>query len=128
MSNSDNVNKLGKAAESAAAAYLTRQGLALKTQNYHCRWGEIDLIMDDDQTLVFVEVRYRKNNSFGHALETIDQKKQKKIIKAALHYTQKNHLFDNTDMRFDVVSLTSTDKQLGDNNVTIDWVKNAFYA
>ena len=62
----------GKKAEDVACSFLQRNGLSLVERNYHCRYGEIDLIMHDDDTLVFVEVRYRNSNKFGDAAESID--------------------------------------------------------
>jgi len=76
-------NSKGVVAEKKALTYLLDQGLTLLHQNYYCRFGEIDLIMLDQDTLVFIEVRYRNNNKFGGALASINQTKQRKIIKTA---------------------------------------------
>jgi len=73
-------NSQGVKSEKQALYYLTSQGLTLLCQNYYCRFGEIDLIMQDQETIVFIEVRYRKNNDFGGALASITQSKQNKII------------------------------------------------
>ena len=70
--------KIGCDAEEACCNHLTQQGLILITKNFHCRHGEIDLIMKDRKTLVFIEVRYRKSDRYGGALESITPKKQKK--------------------------------------------------
>ena len=77
---------LGQQAELWACQYLEQQGLALITKNYHCRRGEIDLIMRDEKALVFIEVRYRKSARFGSALESVNYKKQQKLIITAEHY------------------------------------------
>ena len=82
--------------------------------------GEIDLIMKDSDTLVFVEVRYRKNSKFGSPLETITPNKQRKIRLTAETYMAK-HGLKNTDCRFDTVGLSGNL-----TTPTIDWVKNAF--
>ena len=95
--------------ESLAACYLRSRGLRLLQQNYQCRWGEIDLIMEDKtasgSVLVFVEVRYRKNVRYGTPEETVSKSKQKRILATASHYFQKHSLEDRA-MRFDVVAIT----------------------
>ncbi|MDH5393993.1 MAG: YraN family protein [Gammaproteobacteria bacterium] len=109
----------GKLAENLAQQLLESNQLKLLEKNYHCRYGEIDLIMQDASTLVFVEVRFRKSNQFGGAVESIDQKKQNKIRITAQHYLQKHN--SKLNARFDVVTLSS----LNDNN-KINWIKYAF--
>ncbi|PCH61194.1 MAG: YraN family protein [Gammaproteobacteria bacterium] len=120
--------KLGADAESDAARYLIKQGLKLKTRNYRSRWGEIDIIMNDGDVLVFVEVRYRSRNDFGSAAETIDHRKQQRIARTAFCYNQENNLHDDVAMRFDVVLIENYDKHASHNNAKIDWIKNAFDA
>lgn len=110
----------GQQAELWASDYLQQQGLTLITKNYHCRRGEIDLIMQDGQSLVFVEVRYRKSARFGSALESVNHAKQKKLIFTAEHYLLQNKL-SYSHYRFDVVAITP---EQGKNN--INWLKDAF--
>jgi len=107
----------GKTAEKAAERYLNARGLTTLTKNYSCRQGEIDLIMDDASTVVFVEVRYRKNAAYGSPLETVTAAKQKKLLIAAKHYLSENKLIENTQARFDVIGIC------GDQ---YEWVKSAF--
>ena len=78
---SNNKAYKGQHAEQIACEYLQHQGLTLIDKNYHCRQGEIDLVMEHNDTLVFVEVRYRKNNLFGGAKESVTYKKQQKFKK-----------------------------------------------
>lgn len=111
---------LGQQAELWACQYLEQQGLALITKNYHCRRGEIDLIMRDEKALVFIEVRYRKSARFGSALESVNYKKQQKLIITAEHYILQSKQ-SYSQYRFDVVAITP--KQ--DNN-EVTWVKDAF--
>ncbi len=116
------MNPSGQQAEELACQYLQKHKLKLITQNYHCRRGEIDLIMQDQQTLVFVEVRFRKNARFGSALESIDHKKQVKIIITAEHYLlQSKH--DYFDYRFDVIAIMPSQNS---DQAEITWIKNAF--
>lgn len=108
----------GQHAEKIACEYLQQQGLVLIDKNYHCRLGEIDLIMEHDDTLVFVEVRYRKNNLYGDAKESVTYKKQQKLQKAALHFLQQHK---NRNARFDVIAITGENKQQ-----SFEWIQNAF--
>jgi len=105
----------GRAAEARARAYLERRGLAWVEGNYHCRGGEIDLIMRDGDTLVFVEVRYRRNGRFGGALASIDRRKQGRLLHAAAHYLQRRAV--RAPARIDVVAL--------DGDGHIEWIRNA---
>lgn len=73
--------------------------------------------MEDQKTLVFVEVRYRKSARFGGALESVTESKQEKIIMASRHFLTHKKINNNTPMRFDVVGITANDLQ---------WIKNAF--
>ncbi len=108
---------IGQLAEQKACDFLTAKGLQLKTRNYRCKLGEIDLIMQDQHEIVFVEVRFRTHIEYGDAIESIDVYKQKKIIHSALNYLQKHYLLDKTDSRFDVI---------GFSNGHINWIKDAF--
>ena len=81
--------KLGQEAEDACCLYLKSKGLKLITKNFSCRFGEIDIIMLENNILVFIEVRYRKNNNFGGALESVTYAKQKKLRNTAELYLQK---------------------------------------
>jgi putative endonuclease len=106
----------GRQQENRALTYLQEQGLTHRESNFHSRHGEIDLIMQDGQTLVFVEVRYRRNKQFGGAAASIDRKKIGKIIKTGLSYLQQKKL--DTACRFDVVAINGDDD--------INWIKRAF--
>ncbi len=109
--------KRGNKAEQQACEHLQSNGLTLLEKNFSTKAGEVDLIMRDDETLVFVEVRYRKNADFGGAAASVTAKKQQRIIKAALAYQQKH--MPQSSMRFDVVAIE------GDNE-DIDWITSAF--
>lgn len=111
----------GQRAEALALAYLQRAGLRRITQNYHCRGGEIDLICADGDTLIAVEVRYRRNLAYGGAAASVDQHKQARIILATQHYLQRHPQYAERPWRFDVLAL-SGDSQQPD----IHWIKDAF--
>lgn len=108
---------VGYLAEKMACEFLQTKGLQLKMRNYRCKMGEIDLIMQDVDEIVFVEVRLRTHSIYGNALESIDAKKQKKIIHSALDYLQKHHLLDKINSRFDVI---------GFSKGHINWIRDAF--
>lgn len=91
-------NNAGLEAEKLTATFLINHGLKIVNQNYHCHYGEIDLIMKDANALVFVEDRLRSNSRFGSAGATITPQKQQKLIATAQHYLQ---LHDDTACRFD---------------------------
>ena len=116
-----NDKNAGLGAEKCAATFLQSQGLKLVTQNYHCRFGEIDLIMQDTKTLVFVEVRLRSNAKFGGAGDSITPQKQQKLIATAQHYLQQHgQVHGNPACRFDAVLMHKADLQ------QIEWIRNAF--
>jgi len=115
----------GEEAEAACYHYLKSQGLKLVEKNFNSRFGEIDIIMLDKAMLVFVEVRFRKNNQFGGALESITPSKQNKLRKTAELYLQKNTQHKNA--RFDVVSMSqNTQTSANKQAYTFDWIPNAF--
>ena len=120
-----NKKNLGQEAELLAKQYLKEQGLRWQQSNYHCRQGEIDLIFMDAQQLVFVEVRYRKSNHYGGAAETVDRRKQNKLILAARHYLHAHNLTEAISCRFDIISIENSATVPAH---TIQWLKNAFYS
>ncbi|NOT16783.1 MAG: YraN family protein [Sulfuriferula sp.] len=107
----------GAMAEQMAADYLAQQGLILVTRNFQCRLGEIDLIMQDGQTLVFIEVRARASRQFGGAAASIDGRKQHKLIATAQMYLTR--VLPTPPCRFDAVLIE------GDS---LHWLQNAFQA
>ena len=110
----------GVQAEILAAQYLQQRGLVLLQSNYSCRFGEIDLILQDGDTHVFVEVRLRSSAAFGGAAASIDKRKQVKLLKTAQHYLSEFKRIP--PCRFDALLMQSADLQ------QIEWIKNAFTA
>lgn len=116
-------NQSGKLAEELAANYLAEQKIKLITRNFHCRFGEIDLIGLDNEILLFIEVRYRKDEHYLAAVETIDKHKCKKIVTTSKYYLNKHRKYQSYYCRYDVITLTGAlDKPV------IEWIKNAFQA
>ena len=107
----------GVEAERRACRYLEARGLKLLTQNYRCRMGEIDLVMGDADTIVFVEVRLRARHALVSAAESIDARKQSRIIAAAHHFLMGK---PDAPCRFDCVLMC------GDEADDIEWLKSAF--
>ena len=112
----------GQETEDACCDYLKNKGLVFLEKNFHCRHGEIDLIMKENKTIVFIEVRYRKNNSFGGAIESITPGKQKKVKTSAEAYIQNNAI--SGDVRIDFVAMT--EDQNDQSGFAFNWIKNAF--
>ena len=107
--------------EALAGDFLSRQGLKKIRYNYRARFGEIDLIAEDGEVLVFVEVRYRQDAGHGSPAATVDFRKQRKIIRTAQYFLQKYGLTNRMPCRFDVIGIT------GKPGATeIQWIKNAF--
>lgn len=108
---------LGLHAEKVALDYLNREGLKPVQRNFRCRLGEIDLIMQDGDCLVFVEVRYRTNANFTSAGPTVDVHKQRKLIRTAAFFLARRSRYADKVMRFDVVAI---------NGKNVQWIKDAF--
>lgn len=113
----------GDRVEKQAERWLSKQGLTLLSRNYACRWGEIDIIMQDHSDLVFIEVRYRKQNLYGSPAETVTRQKQEKIRLTAEHFLLSHSQHQRKNCRFDVIAAqpgSSSDK------LSLNWIRNAF--
>lgn len=120
MSGNDHI-ETGIQAEQLACRHLQAHGLTLRQRNYHCAAGEIDLIMQDAGTLVFVEVRFRKNCRYGSGAESVTPRKRSRIIASANHYLQRHGA--RNPCRFDVIAISGSRTQ-----ADIEWLKGAFDA
>ncbi|MCQ2988665.1 YraN family protein [Pseudomonas tremae] len=112
----------GREAEAYALQYLQQQGLRLIEQNWLCTRGELDLVMLDGDTVVFVEVRYRRHSGWGGATESVDFRKQGKLVIAAQLFLQHAPGWASHPCRFDVIAIE------GDpgNAAPLNWIKSAF--
>lgn len=110
--------EIGFEYEEIAKEFLISKKLKFVEKNFYCKYGEIDLIMyeKDTKTLIFVEVKYRKNSNYGNPLEVINNKKIENILITSKTYINKNQWKYN--IRFDVVGISENNK--------IEWIKNAF--
>lgn len=109
----------GNAGESLARDFLQDNGLELLDAGWHCRLGELDLVMRDGEVLVFVEVRSRCEGSPVSAVDSIDGRKQARIIRAARAWLSRHPAASEWPARFDVVAIDGT---------RIDWLRDAFSA
>lgn len=113
------MNRAGARAEDLCAELLRQAGLRVLARNWRCRHGEIDLVAEEGGTLVFAEVRYRRDERFGGAAESVTAAKQARLIAAARLYLMRR---PNADCRFDVLLLDSLEAE------RIRWIRNAFTA
>jgi putative endonuclease len=121
VSSKDTTGDSGRQAETLAARHLEARGLRILARNFRCRGGEIDLVCADGPTLVFVEVRLRRNADYGGAGASITPRKQQRLILAARHYLAA-HDAATRPCRFDCVLL---DGLRGD---AVEWLRDAFAA
>lgn len=116
-------HETGAAVESAAARYLASQGLILLDTNVRYRDGELDLVMRDGDTLVFIEVRYRASAEFGGAAASVTPTKQKRLIRAATRYLVAHPKLSALPCRFDVMGAEGDPKA-----PQLTWLRAAFDA
>ena len=109
--------------EKTAESFLRSHGLKLLHRNFSSRFGEIDLIMEEEKTIVFVEVKYRKSNEHGSGADAVTFHKQNRISRTAGWYLSKNPHRAEQFCRFDVISIDPQSRKQG-----IKWIKNAFYS
>lgn len=110
--------RLGDYQEREARSYLEREGLDHIASNVRCKRGELDLVMRDGDTLVFIEVRFRASSRFGGAAASVDPRKQTRLATAAAHYLQRHPTA--LPCRFDVIAI--------DGSGAIQWIRHAFAA
>lgn len=108
---------LGRQAEDDACRLLRQRGLAVIGRNVHCRLGEIDIVALEGDCLVFVEVRRRGSGAWIDAAESVDRRKQRKLLNAAAMYLARHTEHQHRDCRFDVIGLS------GDE---VNWIRDAF--
>lgn len=113
----------GQCAEGWALTHLEEHGLHLVARNWRCRYGEIDLIMNEGDTLVFVEVRYRAYTQWGGAENSIDTRKRQRLITAAQLFLQKNPPCAHQPCRFDCVAIQACTPRAAPQ---LNWIRNAF--
>ena len=119
----EGTKSIGNHYEGVAARYLARKGVKILERNVFSRGGEIDLIGMDGDTLVFFEVRYRKQDALVDPVSSISQKKQQSLLRAAAYYLHRNGLW-NVLSRIDVVGISPGRR----SRYQVHWIKNAIQA
>jgi putative endonuclease len=114
---------LGAQGEELAVKYLRKQGYKVIQRNYQCRWGEIDLVARDKDTLSFVEIKSRSSSDFGLPQDSVDRFKQERIIQVAKAFMAEHHLNETIPARFDVVAI-----RLTPSGPEMELIKDAFQA
>ncbi|WP_455230283.1 YraN family protein [Geopseudomonas aromaticivorans] len=116
---------MGQAAEGWAQTHLEEHGLRLLTRNWRCRLGELDLVMLDGDTVVFVEVRYRRHSAWGGAEGSVDARKRARVSAAAQVFLQQQSRWARHPCRFDVVAVAPADNS---SPPRLNWIRGAFDA
>ena len=116
--------ELGKSGENLAVAELTAEGYAIDARRYRTRFGEIDIVAHDGDTMVFVEVRRKSGDGCGAAAESVTREKQRRVVRMAVDYLARHDLYDKCAVRFDVVAID--DEPDGTARVTL--IRDAFSA
>lgn len=114
---------IGQWAEDYALQHLQQHGFFCVARQYRCRLGEVDLIVQRENVLVFVEVKARSSSQFGQANEMLSLAKQKKIIKTALHFLQHFPQYQHYDYRFDFMAISFSPTS---HDVQMEWIEHAF--
>jgi putative endonuclease len=112
----------GQAAEEAAVSHLESHGYRVRDRNFLCRYGEVDVIVEKDDLVCFVEVRMRSHAAWGDPAHTVSFSKQRKVVRAALHYLFRHGLADRM-IRFDVVTVVGRGA-----GAKVEHIQNAFDA
>lgn len=121
-----NTQQLGNWAEQSALHYLQQRGFEYITHHYQCRFGEIDLIVKQNNLLAFVEVKARSTSQYGSAQEMLTPAKQRKIIKTALHFLEQHSEYEFFEYRFDFIAIQFLQYQEHLEIQQLDWIENAF--
>ena len=118
-----NTRTVGNDAEILAFRFLRERGLSPVTRNFRCRLGEIDLVMQDQDCLVFVEVRFRSTNRFAPAVLTVDERKQQKLARAAEIFLSSRPALAENKVRFDVIGIDRD----ANGDTSVEWLRDAFW-
>jgi putative endonuclease len=110
-------NHRGKASEDRASRWLQHRGYSLIASNYHCRFGEIDLVATKACLLVFCEVKQRRSDRFGTPAAQVNHRKQNRILKTARHFLMNNPRYATFQIRFDLISFGLENR----------WIEGAFF-
>ena len=119
-----NIGKTGLEGEKRVANFLRNKGYSVIRQNYSCKYGEIDIIAQTDEYILFVEVKTRKENSLVSGIQAVDSFKQSRILKTAQDFLTKTEC--ELQPRFDVAEVTVFEKGDGEIGYNLKYLANAF--
>ncbi len=119
-----NLGQTGKSGEDKVASFLRKRGWTLIKRNYSCRFGEIDIIAQNSEYIIFVEVKTRGENSLFSPAEAVDARKQQRIMLTAQDFLSKR--FTELQPRFDVAEVTVGQKPDGQQSYNLKYIENAF--
>lgn len=119
-----NIGTVGKSGEDRTASFLRKRGYAIIKRNYQCRFGEIDIIAERKEYIIFVEVKTRKENSLVSALDAVNSAKQQRIMLTAQDFIVK--VDSSLQPRFDVAAVTVKEKSDGNRGYSLKYIENAF--
>lgn len=119
-----NIGKVGKDGEKRVAQFLRRRGFSVIKRNYQCRYGEIDIIAENKEYILFVEVKTRKENALISGVDALNGKKRQRISLAAQDYITKT--LCEKQPRFDVAEVTVSEKADGNVGFSLKYFENAF--
>ena len=119
-----NIGKTGKNGEDMVATFLRKQGLSVIKRNYQCRFGEIDIIAQTKQYIIFVEVKTRKKDSIVKGIDAVDIRKQQRIMLTAEDYISKT--LCEKQPRFDVAEVITEETAEKGIKYSLNYIKNAF--
>ena len=119
-----NIGKTGQSGEKRVAQFLRKRGFNVIKRNFQCRYGEIDIIAENDEYILFVEVKTRKENALISGMDAVDSRKQSRITLAAQDYITKTNC--EKQPRFDVAEVTVTEKTDGTLGYSLKYLENAF--
>ena len=112
---------VGDDTEALACEFLESQGASVLERNFRCRQGEVDIIARDGRYLCFIEVKFRKDETFGQPQEAVSYKKRQHICKVSLFYLYSKYKSLDISVRYDIIAISPKDKMLSFN-----WIKDAF--
>ena len=119
----ENARNSGYKVESAALRFLVEQQVDIIATNHHCRRGEVDIVGQCNGHLLFIEVRFRSNIRYASAAESVDYRKQQKVIIAAQDFLMHHPQYTNLPARFDVITASAID---GGGQLNFEWIQDAF--
>lgn len=121
-----NIGKTGTIGENKVAAYLVKQGYTVLKRNFQCRFGEIDIIAQKDEYIVFIEVKTRSSNALVSGAEAVNSFKQQRIIATANYFLTKFQYYTDKNIRFDVAEVSTFEKPNGEIGYNLNYIANAF--